>query len=67
MPRTVWAVVRGGRIEVESGVELPEGVPVLVTVLVDEDERFWTEASRDALDQIWDNSDDDVYGALLER
>ena len=30
MPKTIWAVVRNGRVEIEERAELPEGARVLV-------------------------------------
>ncbi len=32
----------------------------------DEDARFWQGASASALDAVWDNPEDDVYGELLK-
>lgn len=65
MLNTVRAVVREGKIELLEKVELPEGVEVLVTPLVDESD-FWLNASVSSLDSVWDNSEDDVYAELLE-
>lgn len=43
-----------------------EGAKVLVTLLPDDDTRFWLHASQTALDKIWDNKEDDVYAELLK-
>lgn len=67
MLNTVWAVVREGKIEVLEQVDLPEGTKVLVTVLPDGETQFWLDASRMALDRVWDNTEDDVYAQLLEK
>jgi hypothetical protein len=67
MLNTVRAVVREGKIELLEPVSLPEGTPVLVTPLVEEDQLFWTGVSQSALDAVWDNDQDDVYGRLLEE
>jgi hypothetical protein len=64
---TVWGVVRDGKIQLLEQVVLPEGAEVLVTLLSDEDRRFWLRASQSSLDAVWDNSEDDVYGQLLEK
>jgi len=39
--------------------------PVSVTALSSSDD-FWLKASQPSLDGIWDNSEDDIYGELLE-
>jgi hypothetical protein len=67
MPNTVWAVVREGKIEVLEQIDLPEGARVLVTVLFEDDADFWLNASRTALDRVWDNTHDDIYAQLLEK
>ncbi len=65
--RTMWGVVREGRIELLEHVDLPEGSTVLVTLLPDEASLFWMHASQVALDKIWDNPEDDIYAQLLEE
>ena len=67
MLNTVRAVVRAGKIELLEPVDLPEGTPVLVTPLIEEDTLFWARASHVALDAIWDNAEDDVYAQLLKE
>lgn len=67
MLSTVWAVVRGGKIEPLESLDLSEGKRALVTFLPDDDEQFWLEASRRSLDEVWDNNEDDVYAELLEK
>ena len=67
MLHAVRAVVREGKIELLERVDLPEGAPVLVTVLVEEDPPFWSRVSQVALDAVWDNAEDDVYAQLLQE
>ena len=68
MLRSVWAVVRDGKIQLTEQADLPEGARVLVTILPLEDEsQFWLEASQTALAEVWDNAEDDVYAQLLEK
>jgi predicted DNA-binding antitoxin AbrB/MazE fold protein len=67
MSKTLKAVVREGRIELLEPVDLPEGTKVLVTLLPDEETEFWLSASQVALDTLWDNPEDDVYGQLLKE
>ena len=77
MLKTVWAVVREGKIELLENVSLAEGARVLVTLMPDEDEQqFWLDASeRSALSssaslslaEVWDNTEDDIYAELLEK
>jgi hypothetical protein len=45
-----------------------KGPRCLVTVLPDGDDEteFWSQASQPTLDAVWDNTEDDVYGQLLE-
>jgi hypothetical protein len=66
MLNTIRAIVREGKIELLEKVEIPEGTEVLVTPLVDES-GFWLNASESSLDEVWDNSEDDVYAELLEK
>ena len=68
MLRTVWAVIREGKIELLEPVPLSEGAKVLVTMLPDEDEQqFWLQVSQRALADIWENTEDDVYAELLQK
>ena len=67
MLSTVWGVVRAGKVEPVEPTSLPEGARVLLTVMEDEDVRFWQRLSEDSLKSVWDNAEDDVYAALLKR
>ena len=67
MMQTVWAVIHDGRIEPSEPVELPEGARVLVTLMPENENLFWLEASEKSLSAIWDNAEDDVYAKLLEK
>ncbi len=67
MIKTVWAVIRNGKVDVLEPCELPEGARVLVTVPENGDLDFWTRASQVSLDSVWDNAEDDVYAQLLEE
>lgn len=66
MPKTIWATVRQGKIELPELKDVPEGTRVLVTLLPDDEVEFWAQASQPSLDTVWDNPEDDVYGQLLE-
>lgn len=66
MLETVWAVVHNGKIETSETVDAPEGTRALVTLLVEDELDFWQSASSASLDEIWDNSEDDIYAELLE-
>ncbi|HEY0078392.1 MAG TPA: hypothetical protein VGB73_07075 [Pyrinomonadaceae bacterium] len=66
MLNTIRAIVREGKIELLEKVEIPDGTEVLVTPLIDEP-NFWLNASESSLDSVWNNSEDDVYGELLEK
>jgi hypothetical protein len=67
MLSSFWGIVRAGKIEPESPAILPEGAHVLVTVIPDEDATFWQRVSEESLRSVWSNSEDDVYGELLQR
>jgi hypothetical protein len=65
MLNTVRAIVREGKIELLEDIEIPEGIEVLVTPLVDEPD-FWLRVSEAGLDPVWNNTEDDVYAELLK-
>ncbi len=67
MLRTLWAVIRRGRIEPLERIDLPEGARALVTLFPNGETEFWLQASQGSLDAIWDNLEDDVYAQLLEK
>lgn len=60
----VRAIVRNGKIELLDDVQLPEGAEILVLLPLDEESRFWMDASLGSLDAVWGSPQDDVYGAL---
>ena len=64
---TLLAIVRNGRIETLENSELPERRKVLVTLLPDDGDGFWQQASQTALKSVWDNPEDDVYAKLLSE
>ena len=67
MLKTVWAVVREGKVELIDKTPLPEGALVLVTLLPQEEEgQFWMQASQASLAEVWDNPQDDIYAQLLQ-
>jgi len=66
MPKSVWGVIRNGKIEPSQEIELPEGATVLVTLLTDEEHHYWQKVSEASLAAIWDNTEDDVYAQLLQ-
>ena len=68
MLNTLWAVVRGKKVEFLEKVDIPEGTKVLVTLLTDKDEQqFWQSASQISLGAIWNNTEDDIYAQLLKK
>jgi hypothetical protein len=62
-----WATVHDGRIELAPGVELPEGIRLLVTVIPEEEEQFWLRASESSLADVWGSAEDDAYAQLLDE
>jgi len=67
MPKTVWATSRQGKVELLEQIDIPDGTKVLVTILPDEEDNFWLQASQSSLAAVWDNEEDDVYVQLLEK
>lgn len=66
MPKTVWATVRQGKVELLEQIEVPDGTRVLVTLLPDDETEFWGQTSQVSLDAVWNNDEDDVYAQLLQ-
>ncbi len=67
MLHTLSAVIHNGKIELSEQVDLPEGTKLLVTVLSDDEDRFWLAAGEKSASGVWDNAEDDVYAQLLEK
>jgi hypothetical protein len=68
MLRTIWAVVREGKIERLEDVPLPEGTKLLVTLMPNEDEQqFWLNVSDRSVAEVWNNTEDDIYAELLQE
>lgn len=67
MLNTLWAVIHNGKIELSEQVDLPEGTKLLVTVLTDDEPKFWLAAGEKSASAVWDNAEDDVYAQLLEE
>jgi len=65
MTNAVRAIVHDGRIEPLDHLDLPEGTRLIITVVSNDEEDFWTGASQPSLDAVWDNEEDDVYGQLV--
>jgi hypothetical protein len=65
MLSTIHAIVRDGKIELLEPVSLPDGAHVLVTILNDDEQAFWQQASESAIKRVWDNAEDDIYAELL--
>ena len=60
MLHSVWAVVHDGKIQLSEQMDLPEGAKLLVTILPDEESRFWLAVTDKALSGRWDNPEDEV-------
>jgi hypothetical protein len=65
MLNSLWAVVHDGKIELTEPAVLPDGATVLVTIMSQNDDAFWQDASMASLATVWDNTEDDVYAHLL--
>jgi len=66
MPKTIWATVRQGKVEL-SKADIPDGTRVLVTILLDDETDFWLQTSQVSLDAVWNNDEDDAYVQLLQK
>ncbi len=67
MLETHWATVLHGQIQLSEQASLPEGAKLLVTVLSDDTDAFWSDASQQSLAAVWDNAEDDAYAQLLKE
>jgi hypothetical protein len=67
MIKTLWAIVRQGKIELLEQTEIPDGTRILVTLLPEDESEFWLQTSQVSLDAVWNNTEDDVYAQLLEK
>jgi hypothetical protein len=66
--RTFLGVLRQGKIELLEPVPLPDGTKLLVSLVPqDSEETFWRQVSDQSLASVWDNAEDDIYAALLEK
>jgi len=65
MTNAVRAVVHDGKIEPLDRLDFPEGTRLLITVVPDDEQDFWSGASKPSLDAVWGNEEDDVYGQLV--
>jgi predicted DNA-binding antitoxin AbrB/MazE fold protein len=67
MLTTIQAIVEEGQIKLLESVDLLEGQKLLVTILPEDESKFWLDTSQDLLDAVWDNTEDDIYAQLLEE
>ena len=71
MTATVEAIYEDGKLVLTDLLPLPEKSRVTVRIEMDarhDPERAeWLRVSEDALRRTWDNSDDDVFNALLQE
>ena len=68
MLNTIEAVVKNGQILPLEEFNVPEGTKALITLLPATNENgFWLLASETALDNVWDNEEDDVYADLHKK
>lgn len=67
MMKTIVGRVKEGKIELLESAELEEGMQVLVTLIPPDDSEFWQRVSEVSLNEIWDNTEDDIYAELLQK
>ncbi len=64
---TLQAHFDGRHILLDEPYELEPNTKLVISVIDMKDESdFWQAASSSSLDDIWDNTEDDVYAELLE-
>ncbi len=67
MMKTILGRVKEGKVELLEPAELEEGTQVLVTLIPPDDSEFWQRVSQVSLDDVWDNTEDDIYAELLKK
>ncbi|MGL5196230.1 MAG: hypothetical protein ACRC8Y_21795 [Chroococcales cyanobacterium] len=67
MMKTILGRVKEGKVELLEPAELEEGTQVLVTLVSPDDSEFWQRVSQVSLDDVWDNTEDDIYAELLKK
>jgi predicted DNA-binding antitoxin AbrB/MazE fold protein len=67
MYQTLSAEMRNGRIKLLDKAKIPEGARMLVTVIQEDDGQFWQNVSQTSLENIWANTDDDIYEKLIRK
>jgi len=67
MLKTILGTVKQGKIELLESAELEEGSQVLVTLMPNDESEFWRQASQVSLNEVWDNTEDDIYAELLKK
>jgi hypothetical protein len=65
MPQTVWATFNQGKVELLEQIDVPDGARVLVTILPDEEDKFWLQTSQRSLDAVWNNEEDDAGSSAV--
>ena len=68
MLKTVWGVIRNGKIELFEKIPLEEGAKFLVTLFHEDNKaQFWMQVSDFSLANVWENTEDDIYAKLLQE
>ena len=68
MLKTVWGVIRNGKIELLEKIPLEEGAKLLVTLFHEDNKaQFWMQVSDFSLANVRENTEDDVYAKLLQE
>ena len=61
MLSTHWGIIRKGQIQLLDKIKFLEGAKVIVTMIPDEEQQFWLNTSESSLNDIWNNTEDDIY------
>ena len=67
MITTVKSKYKQGKVLLDDSLDIPENCVIYVSYLSNSKDSFYLKASEQALSNIWDNSEDDIYEQLLQK
>ncbi|MBM2816507.1 MAG: hypothetical protein HW421_3269 [Ignavibacteria bacterium] len=67
MLKTFQTQYKHGQIILNNEVNIPEDATIFVSFKDNTTDDFFLKASESSLDNIWNNSEDDIYEQLLEK
>jgi hypothetical protein len=67
MLQTIQTRYHKGQISLSEGVAIPDNSIVYISFKDNTKDDFFLKASESSLENIWNNSEDDIYEQLLEK